>query len=109
MQDILPEEIRTKWIRNIQILNQLLPYEFDRKLKPDNAVGLPEIHGLCDVGEKAYGAGVCLRWKLANDSYFCVPVMVKALIGPLKNKTIPLLGLIDVLRSPDISALAKKH
>ena len=43
--EILPEEIRTNWIRNIQILNQLLTYEFDRKLKPDNAVGLPEIHG----------------------------------------------------------------
>ena len=53
--EILPEEIRMKWIRNIQILNQLLTYEFDRKLKPDNAVGLPEIHGFCDGGEKAYG------------------------------------------------------
>lgn len=54
--EILPEEIRTKWIRNIQILNQLLTYDFDRKLEPDNAVGLPEIHGFCNGGEKAYGA-----------------------------------------------------
>ena len=46
--EILPEEICTKWTRNIQILNQLLTYEFDRKLKPDNEVGLPEIHGFCD-------------------------------------------------------------
>ena len=56
------------------------PYEFDRKLKPDNAVGLSEIHGLCDVGEKAYGAVMCLTWKLANGSYFCVPLMVKAFV-----------------------------
>jgi len=75
-----------KWIRNIQILNQLLTYEFDRKLKPDNTVGLPEIHGLCDGGEKAYGAIMFLRWKLANSSYFCV--MVKVFVAPLKKKSI---------------------
>ena len=71
-----------KWIRNIQILNQLLTYEFDRKLKPDNAVGLPEIHGFCDGGEKAYGPVVFLRWKLANSNYFCVPLMLKAFVAP---------------------------
>ena len=79
----------TKWTRNVQILNQLLTYEFDRKLKLDNAVGLPEIHGFCDGGEKAYGAVMFLRWKLANGNYFCVPLMVKAFVAPLKKKSIP--------------------
>jgi len=59
-------------------------------LKPDNAVGLPEIHGFCDGGEKAYGAVVFLRWKLANSNYFCVPLMVKAFVASLKEKYIPL-------------------
>ena len=95
--EILPEEIRMKWIRNIQILNQLLTYEFDRKLKPDNAVGLPEIHGFCDGGEKAYGAVVFHRWKLANSNYFCVPLMVKAFVAPLKKKSIPRLELMGCL------------
>ena len=49
---------------------QLLTYEFDRKLRPDNAVGLPEIHGFCDRGEKAHGANVFLRWKVANSNYY---------------------------------------
>ena len=75
-----PEDICTKWIRNIQILNQLLKYKFDRKVKPDNAVDLPEIHGICDRGEKAYQAVIFLRWKLANGSYSCVPLMVKAFL-----------------------------
>ena len=51
--EILPKESQTKWMENVQILNQLLKFEFSRKLKPDNAVGLPEIHGFCDGGEKA--------------------------------------------------------
>ena len=94
---ILPEEIRTKWIRNIQILNQLLTYDFDRKLEPDNAVGLPEIHGFCDGGEKAYGAVMFLRRKLANSNYSCVPLVVKALVAPLKKKSIPRLELMGCL------------
>ena len=106
--EILPEEIRTKWTRNIQILNQLLTYEFDRKLKPDNAVGLPEIHGFCDGGEKAYGAVMFLGWKLASGKYFCVPLMVKAFVAPLKKKSIPRLEFMGC-RSPDYTALAKKH
>ena len=61
-----------------------------RKLKPDNAVGLPEIHGFCNGGEKAYGAVVFLRWKLANGNYFCVPLMVKAFVASLKEKYLPL-------------------
>ena len=86
--EILLEEIRTKWIRNIQILNQLLP---------DNAVGLPEIHGFCDGGENAYGAVMFLRWKLANDNYSCVPLVVKAFVAPLKKKSIPRLELMGCL------------
>ena len=106
--EILPEEIRTKWTRNVQILNQLLTYEFDRKLKLDNAVGLPGIHGFCDGGEKAYGAVMFLRWKLANGNYFCVPLVVKAFVAPLKKKSIPRLEFMGC-RSPDYTALAKKH
>ena len=95
--EILPEEIRIKWIRNIQILYQLLTYEFDRTLKASNAVGLPEIHGFCDGEEKAYGAVVFLRWKLASGNYFCVPLMVKAFVAPLKKKSIPRLELMRCL------------
>ena len=61
-----------------------------RKLKPDNAVGLPEIHGFCNGGEKAYGGVVFLKWKLANGNYFCVPLMVKAFVASLKEKYLPL-------------------
>ena len=64
--EILRDVIQSRWKMNVQVLNQLLKYEFRRKLKPDDAVELPEIHGFCDAGEKAYGSVPFLRWKLAN-------------------------------------------
>ena len=80
-----------------RVLNQLLKYEFKRKLKPDNAVGMPEIHGFCDAGEKAYGSAMFLRWKLDDGSYTCVQLMVKAFVSPLKKKSIPRLELMGCL------------
>ena len=82
---ILPDEIQTKWMKNVQVLNQLLKYEFNRKLKPDNAVGLPEIHGFCNAGEKACGSAMFLRWKLDDGSYTCLQLMVKAFVSPSKK------------------------
>ena len=106
--EILPEEIHTKWIRSIQILNQLLTYEFNKKLKPDNAVDLPVIHGFCN-GDNANRAIIFLTWKLTNSNYFCVPLMVKAFVAPLKKKSITRLELMGCLALPDCTALPKKH
>ena len=88
---------QTRFKRNVQVLNQLLKYEFKRKLKPDNAVGMPEIHGFCDAGEKAYGSAMFLRWKLDDGSYTCVQLLVKAFVLSLKKKSIPRLELMSCL------------
>ena len=95
--DILSEDAQDKWKENIQILNNLLTFEFQRQLKPDGAVGKPEIHGFSDGGEKAYGAAIFLRWKLADGSYSCTPLMIKAFVAPLKKKSIPRLELMGCL------------
>ena len=74
-----------------------MAFEFDRKLKPSHAIGLPQVHGFCDGGEKAYGAVIFLRWELKNGSYQCVPVLIKSFVAPLKRKTIPRLELMGCL------------
>ena len=81
----------------MQTMNNLLAFEFDRKLKPSHAVGVPQVHGLCDGGEKAYGAVIFLRWELRNGNYKCVPVLIKSFVAPLKKKTIPRLELMGCL------------
>lgn len=95
--DVLPENDQTKWMKNLQIMNRLLTFEFDRKLKPSNAVGGPEIHGFSDGGEQGFGAVIFLRWKLDDGSYRCVPVMIKSFVAPLKKKSIPRLELLGCL------------
>ena len=94
---VLPDNIQKKWVENLQVLNQLLSNEFERKLKPDNAIGKPEVHGFCDGGEQAYGAVIYLRWKLKNGNYRCTPIMVKSFVSPLKKKSIPRLELLGCL------------
>ena len=91
------EESQTKWMENVQVLNKLLKLEFSRKLNPDNAVGLPEIHGFCNGGERAYGSAIFLRWKLADGNYSGILLMVKALVAPLKKKSVLRLELMGCL------------
>ena len=95
--DILPESIQQTWLENVQSINDLLSFQFDRKLKPNNAVGVPQIHGFSDGGEQAYGAVIFLRWKLAGGDYRSVPVTIKAFVAPLKKKSIPRLELLGCL------------
>ena len=95
--DILPDEDQKQWIQTAEILNHLLTLTFPRKLKPDDAVGLPEFHGFCDGGELAYGAVIFLRWLLENDSYHCIPLLAKAFVAPLKKRSVPRLELLGCL------------
>ncbi|KAK3730657.1 hypothetical protein QZH41_007940 [Actinostola sp. cb2023] len=95
--ETLPESIQRKWAENLHTMNYLLTFEFDRQLKPNNTVGLPEVHGFSDGGESAYGAVIFLRWELQDGSYRCVPVLMKSFVAPLKKKSIPRLELLGCL------------
>ena len=95
--EVLPEDIQSKWDKNVEVLNKISTFEFRRELKPKQAVGHPEIHGFSDGGEKAYGAVVFLRWKLSDETFSCIPLMIKAFVAPLKKKSVPRLELMGCL------------
>jgi hypothetical protein len=95
--EVLPDDIQTKWLRNLQEMNSLLDLEFNRKLKPTNALGLPQVHGVSDGGELAYGAVIFLRWEPEDGKYCCVPVIAKSFVAPLKKKSIPRLERMGCL------------
>ena len=83
--DILPEETREKWKGNEEAINRLLTFTFYRKLKPSGAIGSPQVHGFADGGELRHGAGIFLHWKLHDESYQCIPVIVKPFVALLKQ------------------------
>ena len=95
--DVLPEEVQKKWAENLKMMNHLLTLQFDRKLKPSDAIGQPQIHGFSDAGEQAYGAVIFLRWELRDGSFCCVPVLIKPFVAPVKRKSIPRLELLGCL------------
>lgn len=97
--DDLLDDIQSKWIENLQVLNEVLNLQFDRKIKPDDTVGEPELHGFCDAGELAYEAVLFLRWKCEDNNYCCIPIMVKAFVAPLRKKSIPRLTWMFSSRS----------
>ena len=39
--ETLPTAVKSKWTENLQAMNHLLTVEFDRKLKPSHAIGVP--------------------------------------------------------------------
>ena len=61
--DILLNELQELWKENIlemDTLRQLLL--IPRAIRPENAIGEPEVHGFSDSGDLAYGAMIFLRW-----------------------------------------------
>ncbi|PFX23288.1 hypothetical protein AWC38_SpisGene12174 [Stylophora pistillata] len=95
--DILPEATQHKWKGNEEAINRLLTCKCDRKLKPTEAIGSPQVHGFADGGELGYGAVIFLRWKLRDGSHQCVPVIVKPFVASLKQGTIPRLERLGYL------------
>ena len=66
-------------------VNEVPNLQFDLKIKPDDTVGEPELHGFCNTGELAYEAVLFLRWKCEDNNCCCIPIMVKAFVAPLRK------------------------
>jgi hypothetical protein len=95
--ELLPPEEKFKWQKNIEIMNALLGTHLERCLKPETSVGSPQLHGFSDAGELGYGGALFLRWELADGRFTSRFVAAKALVAPLKKKTIPRLELMGCL------------
>ena len=92
--DQLSEQETREWQDYRREILPLQDFRIRRCLKPQGAVGLPQLHGFADGGEKAYGACCCLRWNLEDGHYENTFVAAKGLVAPLKKKSIPRLELM---------------
>ena len=71
-----------------EVINRLLTFKCDRKLKLTEGIGPPQVYGFADGGELVHGDATFLRWMLRDGIHQCALVIVKPFIAPLKQRTI---------------------
>ncbi|CAB4031133.1 Hypothetical predicted protein [Paramuricea clavata] len=64
--ELLPNEEKFKWQKNVEIMNALLGTHLERCLKPETSVGSPQLQGFSDAGELGYA----LSWIKSSPAEF---------------------------------------
>lgn len=87
--DILPEELKPKWYRWIEILPQVEKLKIPRWYFPERSEteDKMELHVFVDAGDQAFSSVAYLRFA-ANSGYVCSLVGSKARVAPLKYLSI---------------------
>ena len=87
--DPLPREIKEKWIRILQLVKSAEGVRFHRCIRPDLAVGNPDLIICNDGSTEAMCATAHVRWKLTDGTYECRLYASKTRVTPLKKESIP--------------------
>ena len=64
--EVLPSNVIKTWQLYVNVMNSLSNVQIKRCIKPENAIGYPQIHAFSDGGDKAFGTCVFLRWQTSN-------------------------------------------
>ena len=65
----IPEEHHRSWVEILSLFLQLGEIVLDRAVRPEDAVGYPELIGFADGSLEAYACAIYVRWKLPGGSY----------------------------------------
>ena len=97
--DMLPTELRGKWMEFFTSLFELQGVKFPRCLKPENAVGKPCLIIMSDGSDIAYGFVAYIRWTLDNGGFWCRLILAKCRIAPMSKLSTPQMELNAALLS----------
>ena len=65
----LPDDLMQKWVKYFKEVPNLGKIEFPRAVKPNEAIGAPDLVIFSDGSMEAYGAVAYVRWELENGSF----------------------------------------
>lgn len=82
-----------EWEAHFKRMFELEQLQFERCLKPVNAVGNPSLVIFSDGSTVAYGAVAYLRWLLVDGSYKCKLICSKSRLAPTRQLSIPRIEL----------------
>ncbi|XP_025997375.2 uncharacterized protein LOC113005723 [Solenopsis invicta] len=90
--ETVPSDIQTQWSRYESELHTLNHLQIPRKVASQHSEVM-ELCGFSDASERAYGACVYVRSKLAETQYEVTLLCAKSRVTPLKNLSLPRLEL----------------
>lgn len=95
--DLLPTNLRSKWVHFFCSLFQLEQLSLDRCLRPPNSVGRPQLIIFRDGSDLAHGFAAYVRWRRNSRVYWCQLIIAKCRITPVNNLSTPQMELNAVL------------
>jgi len=93
----LPEDLRIKWIKLCEEIEQLSEIGIPRNCLQGCSDGKVEVHVFCDASPKAYGAVAYLRYFDKSRKCRVSFIMSKSRVAPLKKLTLPSLELMAIV------------
>ena len=105
----LSGEMKGKFTQFFTEMSLLKDVQFNRSIKPENAVGSPMLIIFSDGSQHAYGACVYIRWKLADGSYVANLIIAKNRLAPFKTMTIPRIELMGAVIACRLRAVVLKE
>ena len=87
--DEIPEHMKTKWVKMLQLLKSAERIKFQRCIKPEGAVGEPDLIMSNDGSKDAMCCTAHVRWRLEAGGHECVLFASKARVTPLNRQTTP--------------------
>ena len=88
--DPIPESLQKARQTFFKEIHTLKSISFPRSIKPENAIGKPDLVIFSDGSKEAYGAVAYTRWQTTDGSYKCCLVTSKNRIAPIK--------IVDIVR-----------
>lgn len=87
--DAIRSSIYDKWKSLFKEMFELESLKFSKCIKPQNAIGNPELIIFADGSTKAYGAVAYARWKLVDGTNSSSLIASKSKLAPSRQITVP--------------------
>ena len=97
--DPIPEQMKGTLVRLIQLLKSAESVRFPRCVRPENAIGDPELVMFNDGSNDAMCTAAYVRWQLCDDEYASLLWAAKTRVTPLKKTTIPRIEMTSAVMS----------
>ena len=97
--DPVPRQVKENWVRILQLVKNSEKVKFPRCIRPNSAVGNPDLVMCNDGSTEAMCTTAHIRWKLESGDYECFLWSAKTRVGPLQRISIPRIEMQSAVMS----------